>query len=321
MRADSVVLLPTLMFAVGAPALAAAQDLNILLPPDSVEYLLARGDFALPDRLPGTRFEEDRTQRVSLWYDEITGVLVKWALAPRGGEEFNNNPRYEIAAYELQKLFLDESEYVVPPTVPRMVPLEWYRTVDPDVEQTFHHGRSVLVVLQYFLFRVTDEDVFDEARFDADSVYARHWGDANLLTYLIAHKDSNTGNLLISTDPDSPRVFAVDNGVSFRSEVSRRGTRWSELQVERFPRRAAERLQSLTEEDLQRALGVLAEFELQGDELVRVAPTENWQPRRGIREKDSGVQIGLTDGEIEDVWGRVRGFLMGVDRGWIQVFP
>lgn len=307
--------------AFGAPSMAVVQDPNILFSADSVEYLLAEAPFALPETLPGMRFEADRTKRVSLWFDEgRTGVLVKWAPAPRGGETFNNVPRYEIAAYELQKLFLPEPEFVVPPTIPRIVPLDWYHMVDEHMGPTFDDRRSVLVVLQYYLFRVTDEDVFVKDRFDADSVYARHWANANLLTHLIDHKDQNKGNLMISTVGTHPRVFAVDNGVAFRSDRSDRGSRWGRLQVDRFPRTTVDRLMAVTEEQLRRELGVLAQFGLQGDQLLRVAPGENWQPSRGIRETDAGIQIGLTEREISDVWRRLRSFQERVERGQVAVF-
>ncbi len=310
----------TVALALWSPWAAKAQDANIPFRVDSVEYLLGRASFRMPDTLVGMRFAEDRTQRVPLWYEDDTGVLVKWAEAPRGGEAFNNNPRYEIAAYELQKLFLDGADYVVPPTVPRMLPLAWYRTVAEGAAATFRSGSSVLVVLQFYLFNVTTRGVWDEKRFRADSVYARHWADANVLTYLIEHKDANSGNLLISTDSTNPRVFSVDNGVAFRSPRSDRGTRWSRLQVHRFPHRTVERLRSLEREDLDRALGVLAQFELQGDELVRVEPTENWKPGSGIRERDGVVQIGLTKGEIDDVWGKIRTFVNRVENGKVEVF-
>lgn len=320
MRWDPRPFVLALVVSLGIPGVAQTQDTNILFPVDSVEYLLGSATFEFPDTLVDTRMEGDRTQRVPLWFDDATAILVKWAAAPRGGERFNNNPRYEVAAYELQKLFLDEPEYVVPPTIPRMVPAEWYRTVADNVDPTFEDGQSVLVVLQYFLYNVTGEDVFDRDRFDADPVYARHWANANLLTYLIEHKDSNVDNVLISTNAANPRVFAVDNGVAFRSQESNRGTRWRRLLVDRFPRATVEGLRTLTEERLQEALGVLAQFQLQGDQYVRVEPTENLRPRRGVREQDGVVQIGLDDREIRDVWRRIESFLNDVDRGRVEVF-
>jgi hypothetical protein len=320
MRARLRVLVAAVSLGLGLPISVAAQDTNITLPPDSLERLLAYDSFTLPDTLVGTRFATDRTQRVPLFYPDGTAVLVKWAEAPRGGQKFNDNPRYEIAAYEIQKLFLDPPDYVVPPTVPRMFSVTWYRTVRKDAEPTFKESQSVLVVLQYWLYDVTADSVFDPQRFETDSVYARHWGDVNILTYLIDHKDQNKGNLLISKDPHSPRVFAVDNGVAFRSPISDRGARWSHLQVDRLPHHTVDRLRALTKEDLHRALGVLAQFELQGDSLVRVPPGENLKPHAGVREQDGEVQIGLTDGEIDDIWNRLQDLRSDIDRGRLKVF-
>lgn len=321
MRPRSRALVLAAVLALAAPGVLQAQGSSVLIPPDSLEYLLGEAPFELPDTLVGTRFAEDRTQRVPLWFDDgAVGVVVKWAPAPRGGEAFNNVPRYEIAAYELQKLFLPGPEYVVPPTIPRMFPLDWYGTVDGDVRPTFGDAQSVLVVLQYFLFNVSDEDVFDEDRFEADSVYARHWANVNLLTHFVDHKDANKGNLLISMVEGSPRVFAVDNGVAFGSERSDRGSRWGDLQVDRFPRRTVERLMAVTEERLRSELGVLAQYERRGDQLVRVEPEENWRPSRGIREEDEGVQIGLTEREIDRVWDRIESFLDRVREGRLGVF-
>jgi len=196
----------------------------------------------------------------------------------------------------------------------------WYRTVSDKVVPTFRAGQSVLVVLQFFLYSVTADDVWDKKRFNADSVYARHWADANLLTFLIDQKDQNKGNLLISTYADNPRVFSVDNGVAFRSEKSDRGQRWSRLQVERFPHHTVDRLRALTKDDLRKALGVLYQFNLQGDQLVEAEPTENWDANSGIRQRDEGVQIGLTEAEIGDVWDRIGYFLERVDDGRYKVF-
>ena len=202
-----------------------AQDLNILLPADSIESLFRTGDFQMLG-WTGSRREKDRTQRVVLRFDERTMMLAKWAMAPRGGiGVFNNRPRYEIAAYELQKLFLDESEYVVPPTVARCVSVQWYRANFPWAHATFENTGSVLVVLQYWLQNVTGQDVWDKRRFETDTSYARHFANLNLFTYLIRHSDSNSGNVLISEITNNPRLFAVDNGVAFnRQEESDRAT-------------------------------------------------------------------------------------------------
>ena len=209
---------------------------------------------------------------------------------------------------------------MVPPTVPRAVPLDWYRTLDDRVDPTFRDAASVLVVLQYFAYQVTDEGVLDLDRFALDPAYARHWANANLFTHLIWHSDSNAGNLLISTRASSPRVFSVDNGVSFHSEESDRGTRWRTLQVARFPASTVERLRNVTEEGLHEVLGVLAQWEIVDGELVRVEPSENLRERRGVRQEDGVIQIGLTDAEIDDVWDRIEAFLSRVNRGRFSTF-
>ncbi len=320
-RAQTIVFVLLLLIGgLGAVVPLRAQDGHVLLPADSVEYLLAHAPFRLPDTLRDTRFEGDRTQRVALWFDDESGILVKWARASRGGEAFNNNPRYELAAYRLQKLFLDEPEYVVPPTEARIVPLLWYRELDPSAAATFPDTESVLVLLQYWLYGVTDGEVFDRSRFDSDSAYARNWANANLLTHLIRHSDSNDGNLLIGTDEANPRVFAVDNGVSFDSEISDRGTRWRTLHVRRFPRHTVERLQALTAEDLREALGVLLEFRIVEGELVRVPPGPNLQPGRGIRREDDRIQLGLTEREISEVRRRLERLLQQVEGGRYRTF-
>jgi hypothetical protein len=298
---------------------AAAQDTNIIYPVPLIEQRLREQPFELQDR-QGSRFEGDRTQRVTLMFPDSTLLMVKWARAARGGERFNNVPRYELAAYELQKLFLDEASYVVPPTVARMVPLHWYRTVDARVVPTFDGANSVLVVLQYWLWEVTPEGFFDLERFAADSLYARHLANMNILTYLIRHNDSNQGNFLISKDARNPRLFSVDNGVAFRSAESSRGFEWRELRVDRLPRATVERLRGITRAELERALGVIAQFEVRDGELVPVPPTENLSGGRGIRRRGEQLQIGLTTREIRDVEGRLRRLVRLVDAGRIQTF-
>lgn len=310
-----------LLWSPALPAgLAAAQDLNVVLPTDSIDHLYRAADFALPESLTGMRFAEDRNKGVEMRFDDGTLVLTKWRASPRGGDAFNNNIHYEVAAYELQKLFLDEPQYVVPPTAPRVLPFDWYRTVDDEVDETFEGTGAVLVLLQAFLYGVTDEGVFDPARFEADSLYARHWANANLFTYLIRHSDSNPGNLLVSTWPESPRVFAVDNGVAFNSLESNRGIEWRRLHVDRFPAATVERLRAIQEEGLHEALGVLAEWTLVDGGLVRREPGVNLDPDDGVRHREGTVQIGLTAGEIDDVWDRLQDFLGDVDRGRFSTF-
>lgn len=318
---EACVLLVAALAVPASPEDARGQDANFHLPVDSIEHLLHAGSFRRPDRLEPLGAREGGSLRTTLRFDDGARVPVKWAPAPEGGEAFNSSPRYEVAAYEIQRLFFDREEYVVPPTAVRAVPLERYPEGGEAPGPTFEGTESVLVVLQYFLSGVTADSVFDPARFEADAAYARRWADANLFTYLIRHNDSNRGNLLISTAPADPRVFAVDNSLAFDSPWSNRGTRWRVLQVTRFPESTVARLREVEEDELHRHLGVLAQWEERDALLVPVEPTESLDPEAGVRRRDGVVQLGLTAAEIDGVWTRLRDFLNTVDLGRMKVFP
>lgn len=296
-----------------------AQDANILFPIPVIEQRLRDEPLNVVD-VRGSRMANDRTQRVVLGYPDSTTMVAKWAKAAPNGAAFNNEPRYEAAAYEIQKLFLDPSDYVVPPTLMRAVPVDWYRTYDPDARPTFSNTNSVVLVLQYWLSMVTPDNFWDKDRFASDTVYARHLANFNVLTHLIRHSDANKGNYLISQSAENPRLFSVDNGVAFRSEISDRGFEWREMRVDRLPRATVERLRSITREDLDRALAVVVHFEIQGGQLVRAEPPGNLRDGRGVRRTDTAIQFGLTRAEIGDIEGRLRRLLQRVDEGKIELF-
>jgi len=297
-----------------------AQDANISMSALRVEALLREGPLK-PVASQGSRFKGDRTEHVLLSFDDSTAIEVKWAVSAPGGEAFNNQPRYEAAAYALQKLFLNERDYVVPPTVLRMIPQEVFTSSSGlRGDPTFEDTPSVLVALQYWTAEVSPEGVFDPKRADRDSVYARHLGDLNILTYLIRHRDSNKGNVLISVDSTNPRLFAVDNGVAFASPPSNRGADWQNLRVKRVSAATVARLRAITGANLTESLAVLAQFERRGSEYVSVAPGVNVDDRRGVRRKDSTLQLGLTSGEIDEVRDRLRSLLKDVDKGRIRTF-
>jgi hypothetical protein len=304
-----------------APALQ-AQDTNIMVPTPLIEKRLSKDTFLVMSTR-GSRRPNDRTQRVIVAFEDSSAMEVKFAVFAPNGEAFNNNPRYEIAAYELQKMFLDEPLYVVPPTLARAFNLDWYKTTfDPGVKPTFGKTTSVLATLQYWLGSVTNDtmQVFNPKRFDVDTAYARRLGNLNLLTYLIKHNDANLGNILISTNPTNPRLFSVDNGVAFAGEESDRGTIWRELRVSKVPASTIERLRTLTREDLDRVLGVLAEWEIKDGVFVPTEKTENSSRGRGVRKTDTRLQIGLTRLEIDGVDQRLKQLLRRVESGRLKTF-
>ena len=129
--------------AVAAPAPAAAQDANFLLPIAEIDRILREGEIEVIGVQPSRGLPGERTYRVTLQSgDHVLGV--KYAPAREGADEFNNRPRYELAAYEVQGLFLDEREMVVPPTAIRAFPSMSSRPPSPgrETRPTLRNGRS-----------------------------------------------------------------------------------------------------------------------------------------------------------------------------------
>ena len=308
--------------------MAHAQDANVLLPVGDIDGILREGEFQVINVAPSRGLAGERTYRVTL-QSEGQVLQVKYAPAAEGADEFNNRPRYELAAYAIQKLFLDEREWVVPPTAIRAFPLDDVEAVAAlsgegasPPEQTFDEWPMTLVALQYWLFNVElPEELPDDDRLEEDETYERLLGNFNLLTYLIRHSDSNRGNFVQSMDPEWPRVFSVDNGVAFASEESDRGTRWRDLELDRYPAAAIDRLRALTEDDLHAHLGVLVQLDLRDGNFVEVEPTENLDPGRGVRRSETSIQLGLTDSEIRAIHRRLVRLVERVDDGRYELTP
>jgi len=297
----------------------AAQDSNIPIPVGDIDHALVEQPIKIAS-WTDNRFAGDRTQKVVLSYPDHSRIKVKWAMSAEGGDDVNNRPRYELAAYELQKMFLSPEEYVVPPTHARVLPISWYRERVPDAKPTFNHTSSVLVVLQYWLSNVTTFDSLDEDRLGRDPDYARAIGNLNVFTHLVRHGDSNIGNFLISEDPAHPRVFSVDHGMIFGGEESKQGQEWRDLRVTRLPRSTVDRLRSISREDLDRTLSVVAQYEVHDGRLEPAEPTASMNRFSGVRRDGNVIQLGLTSQEIRGLHQRLQKLLARVDRGNIELF-
>jgi hypothetical protein len=307
---------------IAASCSAAAQDRNITLPVADLERMLQSEPMHIVNaEISRPKAKGDITLKADVAFADRPPIRVKVRKAERGAQTFNNVPRYDLAAYELQKLFMDAPEYVVPPTALRMVPMEQIKIYSPDVRATFPDSDDVLCVVQYWLQDVTvPADVLFPERFESDALYARHIGQLNVLTYLIRHRDSNLGNFLVSAVPEGARVFSIDHGVAFASEGSDRGELWREMRVKRLPADTVARLRKFTEADLTARLGVLAEWKLDNGHYVAVAPGKNLRPISGVRRKDGVVQMGLSGAEIGSVWSRAQKLLKMIDDGDIATY-
>lgn len=232
------------------------------------------------------------------------------------GDVMNNSPRREIAAYELQKLFLDEDDWVVPPTVLRCLDLdrhgEWLDQAEPWPETG-----CVLGVLAFWLDHVTGDDVLDGERFKRDAAYRHHVSNANVLTTLIGHQDSLGENIVVSTDPARPRVFAIDNGLAFEAmginPVALISSAWADMRVPVVPERTAARLQKLHAADLER-LRAVAQMKREGRRLEPVPVTPPMSPDEGVRREGDVIQWGLTVDETKNVHKRLIDLIAAIQK-------
>jgi hypothetical protein len=308
--------------AAAIPAPASSQDLNVTRSPAQLERMLGDAPMRIvAAEISRPKAKGDITLKAEVAFGDEPPLRVKLRKAEPGADDFNNVPRYDLAAYELQKLLVDGPEYPVPPTALRFVPLAEFRRYTDDVSPTFRGSDEVLAVVQYWLQQVKlAEDVLDPARFAADPVYARHIGQLNVFTYLIDHKDSNLGNFLISRAEQGPRVFSIDHGVAFASKDSDRGELWRSMRVDRLPADTVARLRALTRAELEARLAVLAQWRLVDGRFVAERPGANLGAGRGVRIEDGVVQMGLSSREIAQVWQRREQLLRSIDAGKISVW-
>jgi hypothetical protein len=241
-----------------------------------------------------------------------------------------NEPRKELAAHAVQKLFLDETELAAPPVVPYCFPLAEYRAFVPDEPASIEGIDCVLGFVSYWLESVrtpssarrdgllsgAGESFWDAALFEKDSMYRSSAARTNLLTYVIRHGDPHNAQFLLEPTPRGLRTYVVDNSIAFRSiknPIYFIREDWSKIRVPRLPKRTIERLRALTDEDFA-GLATVSELERQGRQLVRVpTPAPPKGDESAMSWEGSRLRIGLTRGEIELVQSRVSDLLARPD--------
>lgn len=288
--------------------------------PEELERRLIEHEF-IARRVEGAGGGVTGAQKATLHFPgDDTELKVKWKVVPHGLDGWNNAPRKELAAYEIQKWFLDQEDYIVPTTSIHCRPMELIR--DPNLEPTVKGTNCVLFALAVWLENVTvPDELYNEQRFQTDPRYAYHMANFNVLAILIDHRDGREGNFLVSKNDADRRVYAVDNGISFGSWIWNYFVdNWEDLHVPALPRTTVERLRHVTDEDYQK-LGIIVEMRLDENGVFQqVPPGANLNPRKGARLGDGVVQFGLTKSEIDEVRENVEDLLEEVDEGDLAVF-
>ncbi len=248
---------------------------------------------------------------------------AKWR--PQSSAGFINEPRKELAAYAVQKLFLDPSAYVVPPTAAHCFPLSQYRRFVPQAEASFLHTDCVFGFVSYWLENVHtvesaededlidgDDSIWDPERFETDRVYRSSVARANLLTYAINHGDMHELQFLVEPTPKGLRAYVVDNSIAFlsiKNPMLLFREDWSELQVPAVPTITLSRLRALSAADYG-SLATIARFEQRGKSLYQVMhPPPGDEEPTAISWNGSELRVGLTQKEIDLVRARLANLL------------
>jgi hypothetical protein len=247
------------------------------------------------------------------------------SLPPGQFDGWNSSPRKEIAAYQIQLLFLDPIDFVVPYSTMRCLRLDAWRKHHPEAQPSVPGTQCVLLNLSMWLKDLTVPDVvYDEQRFLEDPNYAYRLAQFNLLIYLIKARDLRQGNILVSKHDADRRVFAIDNGISFGAWFynwfNPSSYTWQRITVPALPRGTLDRLRALKREDLNALATVVQLAPDENDVLHRVKPEAPFDPDEGVRLDGTRLQFGLTRGEIDDVWNRIEDLVADVDAGRIGLF-
>jgi hypothetical protein len=257
--------------------------------------------------------------------DEVTGRELKWKLkkmVPGWLDSFNTSFRKELAAYEVQKFFLDPEDYVVPTALPVCVPRERYLKIIGYAAASLEGTDCVLCLASTWLVNVTiPDELYDESRFLKDPTYAYYMSNFNILTYLIQHRDARVGQFLVANDDKRRQVFSVDNGISFGFwPYNFFHRQWDTIHLPALRQDSIDRLRRIQRRDLDR-LEVIAQMEKDENGMLKpVPPGENMNPKNGATYIDGTLQFGLTRSNIDDLWERIQELIAEVDTGNIQVF-
>ncbi len=238
-----------------------------------------------------------------------------------------SNSRRTAVSYAVQKLFLDDDQIVIPPTVGYCFPLSHYKKrVDREAKVSITDPACVFGYLSYWLpdvetakeAEVSEEKglfgtgyLYSEERFGRERHYASKLARMNALTFIVEHGDPHGEQFLVQFEPF--HVWSVDHSVSMTSvknPLSYFEEDWSNLIVPSFPRELAEKLRSITAEDISK-LATIETYARVDDRLVP----------RAYRKGMSKLQPwGATAKERELLESKLRELVTRLDDGSLGVF-
>jgi hypothetical protein len=263
-------------------------------------------------------------EAATLTLPDVAGdVKFKVKLVPGDLDGVNNSPRKEMAAYLIQRLFLDPQDFVVPTTFAYCVEEEEWKREHGDQEEFNVEGLNcALVAVALWLKDVALPDpLYDEQRFLSDPTYAYFLSNFNVFTYVIGHRDGREGNFLVSKDDSCRQVFAIDNGSTFNPwGYNYFVPNWDVIRVAAVRKATVDRLRKLTRADLDFLL-VVSQLEVGEDGVARQVPAgKSLDDDEGALRQGTTIQFGLTRKELDKVWGRIQELIAEVDSGKLPVF-
>ena len=294
---------------------------NYSIPPSEAERRLGSEPFEILEA-KRTASGVAGAQRWKLRFQDGKVIKAKWKAAPRYvADGWNNSPRREMAAYEIQKWFLDEEDYIVPPSEVRCIPLAQMQAIDSNARPTLLNTNCVYGVLSLWLQDVEEPaEIWHPDLFAQGGYYRYSIAAVDVLTLLIGHQDGRPANFLWSKD-DRRQVFSIDNGISFHAFPYNFLVRnWNDLRVPALSRQVIERLDRVGPEKI-KALGILRHLEPDENGVLQVtAPDGNHGPSKGTRVRGSTLQFGLSKSEVREVEERLGLILRLAESGQIDLF-
>ncbi len=245
-----------------------------------------------------------------------------------------SDPRRELGAYAVQRLFLEAHAYVVPPSAGHCFALQAYRRhVDAKARATFPGTDCVFGVLSYWLeharslddeedagLLTDDERAFDASLFRRMPSYRASAADLNVLTVLIEHGDSHPAQFVVGGRVESPRLYMVDNSLSFGSFRNPSVIEdWSRWLVPSIRRVTWQRLQRVTPAEWS-GLAVIEQYEIRAGLLVHTATGDAANADAGLRWAGRQLQVGLNAREISRVSRQLRALSARVAAGRMSMF-